>query len=732
MRLSSRVLTLVSCLAVAALSLGQSLPAPKSGLSIERLFDYPIVNGRSPVGEAMSPDGRYVVYGTNKTGARMLDVYVLDLRVGKEARIVESDTIPKPPRQDDSRTDLQKKEAELYDAGMTGYSWSPDGREIMAGPYRGRMWLFNPDGSHLRPLIDTNEQVSSASYSPDGSYIAFIRGQNVFRLDRKTGEIKQVTFLSKPGTSLDEFRWSPDSTKLLVVWSDSSKLGSHVMMDFSKDRAEVVNIQRMWQGEMSTDTQIGVVGVDGGVVKFVEGLPRYMWPTSYAWSPDSRMVAVFWTKDDFQEATITVVPVETMKKLDAYTEKAPKNYIPDFRSLAWSRDSKRILFTTDIRDGKFVNRGLYSMTPTGEDVRAVYAEGHDIAGFMRPKDSDRIVLVTQARSPLKTEITVIEPDGKRTVHVPIEDGVATRVGFDDCAPPMVSDDGKVMASMVSGPWTPWEMYAIEPSIKRLTNTPTEDFKKLTWADFQEVTFPGPNGETLHGLLVTPKGMDKSKKHPAFLSNMYANSAKMSWNGYFSNYAAQELDMVSLYVDFAASWGMGGERNSNYYKSMGVIDVEEAKAAKSYLASLGYVNPDRCGVWGWSYGGFLTCMIMLTAPGVFDTGVAVAPVTDWHSYNEWYTRRRLGMAKDEEEVYKKTSPLFHPEGLEGNLKLIHGMLDDNVLFQDTARLMQALFDAHKHFDLMAYPRDDHSIGKATSRPHVFGEIMSYLYWKLSRD
>jgi dipeptidyl-peptidase-4 len=126
------------------------------------------------------------------------------------------------------------------------------------------------------------------------------------------------------------------------------------------------------------------------------------------------------------------------------------------------------------------------------------------------------------------------------------------------------------------------------------------------------------------------------------------------------------------------------------------------------------------------------MIMLTAPGVFDTGVAVASVTDWKSYNEWYTRRRLGLEKDDPEIYKKTSPVHHAAGLEGNLYLIHGMLDDNVLFQDTARLMQALIEERKHFDLMLYPRDDHSIGKATSRPHVYEEVMRYLYWKLTRD
>lgn len=721
----------VACLGllVASSLIAQELPAPKSGLTIERLFEYPIINGRSPSGETVSPDGRFVVYGTNKTGERRLDVYVMDVKSGKVRLVVESAKIQRPPRQDDERTEEEKKEEELYDGGMGGFRWSPDSKEIMAGPYRGRVWLFAPDGSGLRPLIDSNEGVGGAQYSPDGKYVGFMRGQNVFRLNRQTGEIKQLTFLSKSSTGIDGFEWSPDGKRLFVTWSSSAKMGRHVMMDFSKEKAEVVNIRRMWHGEMSWDMQIGIVDVEGGLVKFVEGLPRYMWVTSTAWAPDSSRVAVYWIKDDFQEATVTVVNASSAKKEDVYVEKAPKNYIPDFRNLSWTRDSQRILFTTDIREGKFVNRGLYSMLSSGQDVRPVYAENHDIAGFVRPKESDRIFLVTQARSPLTTEITVLEPKGEKKVYAPIDGGCSTRVQFDDCAPPLVSDDGKTLLTMASSLNQAWELYRVEPKIERLTFSPLEDFKKIEWADFEQVTFEGPGGVTVFGTLVVPKGLDKSVRHPAVIHDMYANSAKHAWHGYFANYAAQELGVVGLYVDFAASWGQGGERNSSYYKSMGVIDTQEALAAKKFLASLGYVDEQKVGVWGWSYGGFLTCMIQLTAPGEFATGVAVASVTDWKSYNEWYTRRRLGMEKDDLEVYKKTSPVWHAKGLNGDLLLIHGMLDDNVLYQDTARMAQALIDERKQFSMFGYPRDDHNIGLATSRPHVFGQIMRHLYRKL---
>ncbi|MBX3111399.1 MAG: S9 family peptidase [Fimbriimonadaceae bacterium] len=718
---------LAAVIAVAATAVAQ-LPEPK-GFSIRRLTDYPLVQGSSPSGAAMSPDGRHIVFSWNKTGQRMKDTWVVDFPDGEPRQIVASKDIPRFPMQEDKRTALQKEESELYDGGIGGYRWSPDSKEIMFS-YRGRTWLMKPDGSGLHALFDTQEQVGGAQYSPDGKAISFTRGGDVYRYDRATGHVTQLTFLPN-GQSVGGVWWSPDSKTLAVQWQDSSRIGRHVMMDFTKDRAEVVNISRGWLGEMGQNVQVGFVPATGGAIKFVPGIPRYTWITDAAWSPDSRRFAFFRIDESFQKATIAVCNPATALRYDCYEEKAPKNYIPDFRKLDWTRDSSKILFTTDILDGKFGYRSLLAVDPAGQHVEKVYAKDHDIAGFMRPKDSDRIVLATLARNPLYIDVTVLEPDGKTTTHTVYEDGVTTPAAFDDATMPLVSDDGTKMASLASNPTINSELFALEPKLKRITTSQSEDFKKIEWADVKQVSFPGPDGATIYGTLFTKKGLDTSKKHPAFLSNMYANSARASWGGYIENYAATELDMVVLKVNFRASWGQGGEFNSGYAKSMGIIDTQEAVAAKKYLVSLGYVDPDRCGVWGWSYGGFLTDMIMLSAPGEFDTGVAVASVTNWKSYNEWYTRRRLGLPKDNEEVYKKTSPISYAKGLKGNLFLIHGMLDDNVLFQDVVQLTELMIREDKHFDEFFFPRSDHGISRVHERPLVWEKLLGYLYTKLNR-
>jgi dipeptidyl-peptidase-4 len=726
-----RISALLALTATSASALTQPLP-PARGLSLARLNSYPLVHGRSPSGAAMSPDGQRIFFGWNRTGARKLDAWTLDFPNGQPREILKADAIPELPRQDDERSAQEKAEAEEYDGGIGGFQWSPDSQDVMFAR-RGRTWLMKHDGTNLRALVDGNEGISNPKFSPDGRWIGFIKGGNVYRMSRTSGAIKQITFIGKPGASAEDFLFSPNGETVAIIWGDSSKLGSHRMMDFSKHRAEVVNIRRMWNGELSNDVQIGMAPIDGGLVQFAEGLPRNLWITSLEWSPDGSRLAVFWISEDFQEATISTIRAREPSAYRVYAEKAPKNYIPDFRKLFWSKDGNRLWFTSDIAKGSFTHRGLFSVSLYGTDLRTEYLKDHDIAAAVRPKDASEVFLVT-LENPLQGRVKVLNPDGTTTALPQAMEGAhfGVPVDFDEAGLPLISADGRQAAVLASSRSLNPELYAVRPSVKRLTVSQTEEFKKVAWAERREVEFPGPGGSLLRGMLFLPPGRQPGEPRPAFISSMYANSGKEGWGGYFENYAAVELGMVVLQVDFRASWGYGGEFNSGYFKSMGIIDSQEAVAAKEFLVDEGLARPDRVGVWGWSYGGYLTCMIMLTQPEAFDTGVAVASVTDWRSYNEWYTRRRLGLVKDEEAAFKASSPVDQDmTKLAGRLVLIHGMLDDNVLYQDTVRLQERLIRAGKFFETFEYPRGDHGMFRSYERPHIMELILGRLYERLAR-
>ena len=339
---------------------------------------------------------------------------------------------------------------------------------------------------------------------------------------------------------------------------------------------------------------------------------------------------------------------------------------------------------------------------------------------------------TAEKSPLELRVYRISLDGKKqelTGSLPVSSPIfATDEALNGS---FVSEDGKHVILNAQDRTHPPDIYYADAQKNseqepiRLTTSPHKDFEKVKLVKPQKVTFTSVDGKTIHGLLWVPNDISSGRKYGAFLHNMYADSAKNRWDGSLISYAVNELNLVVMQVDFRSSWGYGTEFNVGYYRSMGQVDADEAVSAGNFLKALSYVDKERVGLWGWSYGGFLTEMVMCTRPGVFAAGVAVAPVTDWKRYNEWYTRHRLNLPKDDEESYKKSSPVNFASGLQGHLLMIHGMQDDNVLFQDTVQMVQKLISAGKDFDVMFYPKDDHGIGRDDSRAHVQRKIFKYL-------
>ena len=212
-----------------------------------------------------------------------------------------------------------------------------------------------------------------------------------------------------------------------------------------------------------------------------------------------------------------------------------------------------------------------------------------------------------------------------------------------------------------------------------------------------------------------------------MSCVYAGQGKLSFGRYniLDNFMANEMGYILIGVDLRASMGYGRDFFFGYHKKLGIIDSEELVSCADYLKTQPYIDGERIGIWGGSYGGFLTLMAMCNHPGVFHTGISWKPVTDWRNYWDGYTCPRLTRPEDAPDVYKTTSPVFHADKLDGNLLIIHGMLDDNVLFQDAAWMIQKLVEAGKYFDLMIYPRDNHGLDlRHESLPDCMERIAAY--------
>jgi dipeptidyl aminopeptidase/acylaminoacyl peptidase len=267
---------------------------------------------------------------------------------------------------------------------------------------------------------------------------------------------------------------------------------------------------------------------------------------------------------------------------------------------------------------------------------------------------------------------------------------------------------------------------------QVTTTPTEEWRSFTWIDPKVITFKARDGVDVYARLFTPEMIgakrDPSRPGVVFVHGAgYLQNAHRFWSTYFREYMFHNLlasrGYVVLDVDYRASSGYGRDWRTAIYRHMGGKDLEDIVDGAKYLAEKERVDPRRIGVYGGSYGGFITLMAMFTTPDAFAAGAALRPVTDWAHYNHGYTSNILNVPQKDAEAYRKSSPIYFAEGLKGALLICHGMVDTNVHFQDSVRLAQRLIELRKeNWELAVYPVENHGFTEETSWADEYKRIL----------
>jgi dipeptidyl aminopeptidase/acylaminoacyl peptidase len=268
--------------------------------------------------------------------------------------------------------------------------------------------------------------------------------------------------------------------------------------------------------------------------------------------------------------------------------------------------------------------------------------------------------------------------------------------------------------------------------RQITTTPTAEWRGFSWIDPKVITFRARDGVDVYARLFTPEmiGARRDPARPAVVfvhGAGYAQNAHKYWASYFREYMFHNLlaarGYVVLDVDYRASSGYGRDWRTAIYRHMGGKDLEDIVDGAKYLVAKEKVDPRRIGVYGGSYGGFITLMAMFTTPDVFAAGAALRPVTDWARYNHGYTSNILNIPQKDAEAYRKSSPIYFAEGLKGALLICHGMVDSNVLFQDSVRLAQRLIELRKpNWEIAPYPVENHAFTEETSWADEYRRIL----------
>ncbi|KAF2508276.1 S9 family peptidase [Flavobacterium foetidum] len=297
---------------------------------------------------------------------------------------------------------------------------------------------------------------------------------------------------------------------------------------------------------------------------------------------------------------------------------------------------------------------------------------------------------------------------------------------------VLSPDEKTLLVRYSYKNIPWDFYIADnkknASLQQISSSTTEAFKKYQWRTPEVITFKAQDGTPVNARLYTPKTENANKAGVIFVHGAgYLQNAHNFWSNYHREYMFHnlltDLGYTVLDIDYRGSDGYGRDFRTGIYRFMGGKDLSDHLDGKKYLVEKSGIDANRVGIYGGSYGGFITLMGMLTTPGEFKSGAALRSVTDWAHYNHGYTGNILNFPETDPEAYKKSSPIYYAENLKGNLLMLHGMVDDNVEYKDIVRLSQRFIELEKkNWSLASFPVESHGFKETYSWIDEYSRIL----------
>ncbi len=450
-------------------------------------------------------------------------------------------------------------------------------------------------------------------------------------------------------------------------------------------------------------------------------------------SKDGKLVVAVARAEDFKDRWIVAVDPETGKTrvVDALHDDAWIRDIGGFgpaggSGMGWLPDGHTLFFLSE-RDGWM---HLYTV-----DVAVPGAKPAQLT-------SGKFELSSADLSPDKTKFyltsTEVHPGERHVYEMPIAGGARTKITVATGAHEVeISPDGMMLADLYSYITSPPEVYlqAMTPGAKprRVTTSPSPEWSSFKWIDPQVLTFKARDGAEVYARLFTPEmiGARRDPSHPGavFVHGAgYAQNAHKYWSSYYREYMFENLlaskGYVVLDVDYRASAGYGRDWRTAIYRYMGDKDLNDIVDGAKFLVQAQKADPKRIGLWGGSYGGFITLMAMFNASDTFAAGAALRPVTDWAHYNHGYTASILNEPQDDAEAYRRSSPIYFAEKLKGALLICHGLVDTNVFAQDSIRLVQRLIELRKsNWELAVYPVENHGFEQETSWADEYKRILN---------
>jgi len=548
-----------------------------------------------------------------------------------------------------------------------------------------------------------------------------------------------------------ELQLSPDEKYVFAAVVEPGTAKPTVVPNYISDTGYVEDINgRSNVGDSQATTRIAILNTESGEVTWVDHGQRAPRSTSGAvphsdapepvpparapapqdrdlqlgmpvWSDDGAKAVITGRSSDFKDRWIFALDPATGKTRELVHDHDDA-WIggPGASTLGWMKNDREVYFQSE-RTGY---SHLYAVPFDGGDARALTSGIWEVLNVRQSRDKSKFYLTASKEGPSDQFFYEMSGDGGPLTRITSEPGKHAAT---------VSPDEHSIADLYSYTNKPTELYVREnqpqSAATKVTTSPAPEFSQYKWLDVPIVMVPARDGVKVPARLFKPANFKKGGPGAIFVHGAgYLQNVDHKWSSYYHEYMFDHILMARGFtvidVDYRGSAGYGRDWRTAVYEHMGGKALDDIVDAAKYLAAEQGVDPKKIGLWGGSYGGFITLMAMFTQPDVFAAGGALRPVSDWALYNHGYTAEILNTPQTDAEAYRKSSPIFFADGLKGALLICHGMVDTNVEFVDTVRLVQRLIELRKeNWSVAPYPVEDHGFRQPTSWADEYKRILA---------
>lgn len=718
---------IAACLMLAA--------AGAADLTVERLFDAPDLQGPTLRQVRFSPSGSLVSYLRGRDDdASVYDLWAYDVAARRHRLLVDARSLA-PAEAALSAEEEGRRERQRIAAlrGIVEYEWAPDSRALLF-PLGGDLYYYElgkPAAEATRRLTATEAYETDARFSPRGRYVSFVRAQDLYAVELATGRERRLTsgggglishgvaeFIAQEEMRRDTgYWWSPDEWHLAFTRVDESPVAELERYQVHADGVRVERQRYPAAGAANARVRLGLLELESGRVGWADLGSEDFYLARVLWYPESDRLLVQRQSRDQKRLDLLAFPASGGGGRLLFAENSTfwvglhddLYFLPRRKELLWASE----------RSG---HNHLYRYDYEGRLKGAVTAGDWDVIGeweaaAVRGIDEQRgrVYFMGTLKSSIERQLYVADLDAGAT-RAPV--ALTSRDGWHSVT---MSQDARRYLLGYSDPEQPPQLSLHDATGGRLAwlieNRLDGSHPYAPYLDRHVApefgTLPAGDGTPLNWQLYKPAGFEPSRRYPAILlvyGGPTVQTVQRRWGDRRGDQTAQlftQRGYVVFALDNRGAGGRGQAFTAALYHRLGGVEVEDQLRGVDWLKRLPYVEPARVGVFGWSYGGYMTLMLMAQSPGTFAAGVAGAPVVDWRLYDTHYTERYLGMPGDDAEGYQRSNVLAYAGALRDPLLLMHGMADDNVLFTHTTRLIQELVAAGRPFEVMPYPGSKHA-------------------------